>query len=166
MKAIVYTSNAGHTAAYAKLLGDKTGLPVYALEEAVKKIPKGTSVIYLGWLFVNNVKGYRKAAKRFRISAVCGVGLCDTGTAIADVRKTNKIPEKLPVFTMQGGMEKKELNGIYAYMIEMLIKMMDKKQNKTEDDQRMLYLLKNDKNYVSEENIAAFLEWYRKCEKA
>ena len=41
MKAIVYTSNAGHTAAYAKLLGDKTGLPVYALEEAVKKIPKG-----------------------------------------------------------------------------------------------------------------------------
>ena len=160
MKAIVYTSNAGHSAAYAKLLGGKTGLPVYELGEAIQKLPKGTQIIYLGWLFVNNVKGYRKAAKRFSVAAVCGVGLCDTGTAIDGVRKANKLPDTLPLFTMQGGMDKTQLGGIYGYMIKMLIKMTEAKQEKTEDDARMLYLLKNDKNYVSEENAASFMQWY------
>ncbi len=39
-KAIVYTSNTGYTAAYAKLLGEKTGLLVYPLSEVVKSLEK------------------------------------------------------------------------------------------------------------------------------
>ena len=35
---IVYTSNTGYTAEYARLLGEKTGLPVYSLAEAEQKI--------------------------------------------------------------------------------------------------------------------------------
>ena len=66
MKVIVYTSNTGHTAAYSKILGAKTGLPVYALNEAAKKLQKGTEIIYLGWLFANNIKGYKKATKNIR----------------------------------------------------------------------------------------------------
>lgn len=162
MKAIVYTSNTGHTAEYARILEEKTGLPVYELGEAVKKLEKGTPVIYLGWLFVNNVKGYKKAARTFDISAVCAVGLCDTGTALDGVRKTNAMPDALPLFTMQGGMDKEKLRGINKYMIGMLIKMMSTKKDRTEDDERMLYLLNNDKNYVSEENITAFIQWYSK----
>ena len=34
MKAIVYTTNAGSTEQYAKLLAQKTGLPVYSLAKA------------------------------------------------------------------------------------------------------------------------------------
>ena len=82
MKAIVYTSNTGHTAEYAGILGKQTGLPVYSLDRAVKELEKGTAIIYLGWLFANSVKGYQKAAKLFAVSAVCGVGLCDTGTLL------------------------------------------------------------------------------------
>ena len=36
--AIVYTSNTGYTAQYAKLLGKKTGLPLYSLAEAGAKL--------------------------------------------------------------------------------------------------------------------------------
>ena len=32
IRAIVYTSNTGHTEKYARMLGEKTGLPVYSLE--------------------------------------------------------------------------------------------------------------------------------------
>lgn len=161
MKAIVYTSNTGHTAEYAKILGEKTGLPVYALSEAVKQLSNGTEIIYLGWLFANNIKGYKKAAKQYKISAICAVGLCDTGTAIAEVRKVNAISEETPLFTMQGGMDKTKLHGINKVMINMLTKGMDSKKDRTEDDERMLYLLKNDQNYVSEENITAFMKWYK-----
>ena len=165
MKAIVYTSNTGHTARYAQLLGEKTGLPVYELTEAEGHISKGTPVIYLGWLFANSVKGYKKAAKHFKISAVCAVGLCDTGTAIDGVRKANAMPEDLPLFTMQGGMDKTKLRGINKFMIKMLTKAMDSKKDKTADDERMVYLLKNDQDYVCEENTAAFMAWYSEQKK-
>ena len=158
MHAIVYTSNTGHTAAYARLLGEKTGLPVY--EAGDKTLAKGTPVLYLGWLFANTVKGYKKAAKRFRVEAVCAVGLCDTGTAIPDVRKANGMPDSLPLFTLQGGMDKTKLRGINKFMIKMLTKAIGSKQDKTADDERMLYLLENDQNYVSEDHLAAFIAWY------
>ena len=45
---IVYTSNTGYTAEYARLLGEKTGLPVYSLSEAEQKLAAGNCVFYLG----------------------------------------------------------------------------------------------------------------------
>ena len=162
MKAIVYTSNAGHTEAYAKILREKTGLACYNLKQAKGELAKDTEVIYLGWLFANHVKDYKKAAKKFKIAAVCAVGLCDTGTAVSEVRKANKLCEDVPLFTIQGGMDKEKLNGGYRFGINMLIKAVSKKKNPTADDKRMLYLLKNDKNYVSEENTKEFMAWYNK----
>ena len=103
MKVIVYTSNTGHTAEYSKMLGAKIGLPVYTLNEAKKKIQKGTEIIYLGWLFANNIKGYKKATKKYKISAICAVGLCDTGTAVAEVRKANSISEETPPCIVKSG---------------------------------------------------------------
>ena len=160
MKVIVYTSNTGHTAAYSKILGAKIGLPVYALNEAAKKLQKGTEIIYLGWLFANNIKGYKKATKKYKISAICAVGLCDTGTAVAEVRKANSISEETPLFTMQGGMDKTKLRGINKFMINMLTKGLSSRKERTENDERMLKLLTHDKNYVSEENITAFMKWF------
>lgn len=160
MKAIVYTSNTGHTAGYAKMLGNKTGLPVYSLEEATKKLEKGTPIIYLGWLFANSIKGYKKAAKKFDISAALGVGLCDTGTALSEVRKVNSLSDEIPLFTMQGGMDKTKLRGINKLMINMLTKGLSSQNERSENDERMLHLLTHDENYVSEENTTAFMEWY------
>ena len=160
MKVIVYTSNTGHTAEYSKMLGAKIGLPVYALNEATKKLQKGTEIIYLGWLFANNIKGYKKATKKYKISAICAVGLCDTGTAVAEVRKANSISDETPLFTMQGGMDKTKLRGINKFMINMLTKGLSSRKKRTENDERMLELLTHDKNYVSEENITAFMKWF------
>ena len=160
MKAIVFTSNTGHTKEYAAILSEKTGLSAYSLECAVKQLPKNTEVIYAGWLFVNKVKGYKKAAKYFNIKAVCGIGLCDTGTAVVDVRKANDIPQEVPLFTMQGGIDKPKLRGINKYMIKMLIKMMNSKKMPTDDDKRIIELLNSDDNYVCEENTEEFMKWY------
>lgn len=161
MKAIVYTSETGHTEGYAKILGEKTGLPVYTLTEAKKTLSRGTKIIYLGWLFVNQIKGYKKAARRFRICAVCAVGLCDTGTALSQVRKKNGIPEETALFTLQGGMDKTRLRGLNRFMIDGLMKMMSEKKERSADDERVLYLLQHDQDYVCEENTADFWEWYQ-----
>ena len=165
--AIVYTSNTGYTRQYAVLLGDKTGLPVYSLEEAAQTLAAGNSVVYLGWLMAGKVQGYAKAAKRYRVEAVCGVGMGATGSQLEDVRKTNALSDALPVFTLQGGFDITRLRGIYRLMMTVMSKTVGKtlaeKQDRTADEDAMLDLLVHGGSCVSEENLAAVMEWYRQA---
>ena len=50
MEAIIYTSNTGSTKRYAEMLSRKTGLAVYSLKEASKKVAANSEIIYMGWL--------------------------------------------------------------------------------------------------------------------
>lgn len=159
--AVVYVSNTGRTARYARLIGEKTGLPVFELTEAKKTLPKKAPIIYCGWLIASNVQDYKKAARRYEVVALCGVGLCPTGELMAEVRKATKLPAETPLFTLQGGMDRAALTGIYGSMIDFLIKSMEKKKNPTEQDAAMLAMLREGGDFVSEENLGAFLAWYR-----
>ena len=159
--AIVYSSNTGHTRKYALLLGEQIGLPAYSLEEAGSQLSGGSPVIYLGWLHASHVKGYAKAARRFDLRAVCAVGLCDTGTLTDQVRNATSIPEGIPLFTLQGGIDRSRLKGMDKLMISMLTKGLSSQKQRSAQDERMLELLSGDESYVSLENIAEVLRWYR-----
>lgn len=156
--AIVYTSKTGFTRQYAMMLGEKTGLLVYSLEEAISKLPAGCEVIYLGWIHAGCVQGFGKALKHFTVCGVCGVGLCDTGTMIGEVRKATGISEDIPLFTLQGGMERGKLKGMDKLLISMLTKGLASQKQRTPQDERMLQLLSRDGSYVSEENLQAVLD--------
>ena len=161
LNAIVYTSNTGYTKQYAELLGKETGLPVYALSEAGGKLPQKSSIIYLGWLMAGKVKGYQKAAKRYQVEAVCGVGMGATGSQLQDLQKANPIPSDTPVFTLQGGFDIEKLHGIYKLMMTMMAKTVGKgladKNDRTPDEDVMLELLLHGGNCVSMENLK---EWF------
>ena len=161
--AIVYTSNTGHTRQYAMLLGEKTGLPVYSLEEAGKKLPRGNTVLYLGWLMAGKVQGYKKAAKRYKVQAVCGVGMGGNGSQLQEVRKANAIPEKTPLFTLQGGFDIQKLSGVYKLMMTIMVKTAGKglaeKQDRTPDEDVMLEMLTQGGSRVSADNLAEVPAW-------
>lgn len=163
--AIIYTSNTGYTAEYAKMLGEKTGLSVYNLAEAKKNQPDGKCIIYLGWLMAGQIKGYKKVAARYSICAVCAVGMCATGSQMQDVRKNNAIPENIPVFTLQGGFDLERLHGIYKLMMTIMKNTAGKgladKADRTPDEDAMLELLTNGGSRVSEKNLDAVLGWHR-----
>ena len=159
--AIVYTSGTGHTRQYALLLGEQIGLPAYSLEEAGSQLSGGSPVIYLGWLHASHVKGYAKAARRFDLRAVCAVGLCDTGTLTDQVRKATSIPECIPLFTLQGGIDRSRLKGMDKLMISMLAKGLASQKQRSAQEERMLELLSRDESYVSLENLSEVLRWYR-----
>ena len=158
--AIVYTSKSGFTRQYAQILGKELRLPVYSLEDAIYGLRKFSPILYLGWIHASNIQGFRKAAKRFVICAVCGVGLCDTGTLLNEVRKATSIAEELPLFTLQGGFDRSKLKGMDKMLISMLTKGLSSKQQRTEREDRMLQLLQTDGCYVSKENLRAVLDWY------
>ena len=152
-KAIIYSSNTGHTEQYAKLLADKTGLPCLSLAQAKMELPAKSKVLYMGWLIAGFIKDYKKAKRRFDVQLVCAVGLGASDAQTAAARKTNKIPVGVPVFTLQGGMEYKKLTGIYKSMIDTLIKVLSQKKNPSSEEREMLVLLGKDDNYVCVENL-------------
>lgn len=164
-EAIVYTSNTGHTARYAEILSTKTGLPFYTIEEAKGQLKKHTSVIFMGWLFASRVKGYKKAAKRYDVCAVCGVGLCPTGQLLQEVRTAAKIPDAIPLFTVQGGMDYPKLKGIHKFMIDILVKNLKKKNSSDPGEKAMLALVEHGGNFVNKKNLADVIRWYDKKAK-
>ena len=160
---ILYTSNTGFTAQYAAMLSEQTGLPCFALK-AAGHIQPGTPILYLGWLMAGNVQGYKEAAKKYRVCAVCGVGMGSTGSQIEDVRKTNALPADLPVFVLQGGFDMKRLHGVYKLMMTVMKntvgKSLARKPERTADEDTMLDLLQNGGSRVSAENLTSLLDWY------
>ena len=159
-EAIIYTSNTGNTEKYAKFISEKTGLPVYSIEDAKKALRRKTPIIYLGWLIAGKIKDLGKAKRKYSIVAIGAVGLGATGVLSDSLRKSNRINENIPIFELQGGMDHSMLEGIYKTMIETLIKFMSKKKNRTEDENAMLEMIKAGGDFTREENTAEIVNWY------
>ena len=164
MNAIIYTTNTGSTARYAGLLAQKTGLPVYSLAEAKSAVSTGAEVIYLGWIMAGSIKGYAEAAKRYRVRAVCAVGMGQTGTQTDSVRKKTAVPADIPLFTLQGNFDVKKLHGIYRPMMELMVKTAGKalveKSDRTPEEDDMLDMMLHGGERVKAENLRAVLDWY------
>lgn len=160
MKAIVYTSNTGSTARYAKLLAHETGLPVYSAQEAKKQLPAREEILYLGWIMAGGIRGWQDAAKRFRVCAVCGVGMCQTGTQVQELREKNAIPGEIPLFTLQGSFDLEKLHGVYKMMMKIMVKSLAQKEARTPEEEDMLDMLEHGGDRVRFENLKAALDWY------
>lgn len=157
--AIVYTSKAGHTRQYALLLSEATGLPVYSLREANARLHRGSPILYMGWICANQIKGYAAAAKKYEICAVCGVGLCDTGAMLDEVREKTQVTREIPLFTLLGGIDGSRLKGAEKLMISMLARGLAQKKERSEQEERMLQMLSSAANYVSPHNLTEVLRW-------
>ena len=166
MKAIIYTTNTGSTAQYAKMLAEQTGLPAFSMEEAKSKVEAGSEIIYLGWIMAAQVKGYKAAAKKYKIKAVCAVGMERTGTRTEQIREKTSVPVAIPLFTLQGNFDVKKLRGIYRLMMNLMVKMVIKKlgakTDRTQQENEMLEIMLQGGEKVCAENLGEVINWYKK----
>lgn len=163
MKAIVYESHAGHTKAYAHLMGEKTGLPVYSLSEAGKRLEKGEKVLFMGWMMAGVLKGARKAKGRFSVQGACAVGMAShTEKAAEKIARSNGL-HGLPVFMIKGGLDMKKLSPIYRKMMETLLSVLEKKKDRPADMQGLIDVARSDEDLpVTEKEIGHVLDWMGK----
>ena len=166
MEAIIYTTNTGSAEQYAKMLAEQTGLSVFSMEEAKSEVEEGSEIIYLGWIMAAQVKGYKTAAKKYKIRAVCAVGMEKTGTRTEEIRKKTFVPAEVPLFTLQGNFNVKKLHGFYRLMMSMMIKMVTKqlvaKTDRTQRENEMLEIMLQGGENVQKENLAEVLDWYKR----
>ena len=164
MEAILYTSNTGSTEQYAKLLGHELNIAVYNTEEARRNLPGGAEIIYLGWIMAGKIQGYSLAMKRYKICAVCAVGMGQTGTQRKELREKNSIPGKIPVFTLQGNFNVEKLHGIYKMMMGIMVKTagkaLEKKENRTLEEEDMLDMILHGGERVRIQNLQDVICWY------
>lgn len=163
---VVYVSNSGHTKEYAKILAEKIGLPVYELNTAAKELGKNSEIVFLGWLMAGTVKGYKKAKKLFKVKVLCAVGMSDSDSQAADVKGRNDIQNETELFYLQGGFDMNALHGIYKLMMKCMKStvgaVLNKKENRSSEEDEMLDLLYNGGNKVSEENLNQVIEYINK----
>lgn len=163
IKAVVYTTNTGSTAQYARMLGELVQLPVLSLSDVARKLGKQTEIIYLGWVMASQVKGYAKAAKKFRVRAVGVVGMAATGSSDRAAREKNQVPDEIPVFMLQGDFQVKKLSGLYRLMMEIMVKSVGKalteKENRTAEEDDMLDMMLHGGNRVTAQNLRALEDW-------
>lgn len=110
------------------------------------------------------VKGYQQAAKRYRIHAVCAVGLSQTGTQIEQVREKTHIPDSISLFTLQGAFHLERLRGAYKLMMQLMVKTAGKslaaKPDRTPEENDLLAMMTQGGDRVCLENLQAVLDWY------
>ena len=130
MTAIVYKSNTGFTERYAKILSEKTRLPVYPLNEAKKKVAKEEEIVFLGWVFANKIKGLEKARKLWHLSAVGAVGMNPRSEKNTEILRDANKPD-CPLFYMWGGLDNSKLKGMDKFMLNLVRDSLEK-ENKPE----------------------------------
>lgn len=162
MKAIVYTSKAGHTKRYAELLSKIINVPSIELKDAKKKLNRQDDIIYLGWLLAGKVKGLSEADNQFNIKAICGVGMSFPNEKIlTDIKQANALNNERPLFYLQGGFDREKVGFFMNQMIKMVVGQLEKKVNRSEEDENTLRAMKDSKDFVSEENLASIVNWYQ-----
>lgn len=159
-KYIVYTSNTGYTRRYAELLAERLSIPAVEVKEAKGSLPKKAEVIYMGWIRAGGLVGYGKVKRRYNIRAIVGVCLGASGSQVDGLVRRCRPKEGVPVFTVQGGMDRDKLTGINKSMIEMLIKMLRAKKDKTDDERRMLEMIENGGDFLNPDNLAPIIEHF------
>ena len=111
------------------------------------------------------IKGYKEAAKKYKVCVVCGVGMGQTGTQLKEVRDKNAIPQRIPLFTLQGNFDVKKLHGVYRFMMNVMVKTAGKglaaKTDRTPEEEDMLDMMINGGKRVSLENLREIDAWYK-----
>lgn len=165
MDAIVYVSNTGFTAKYAKLLTLETSIPNYTLEEAKKNLKKGSEIVFLGWIMGGVISGFKKAKRLYKIKCVAGVGMDspknETGEYLAN---KNKIKD-IPTYYLQGGFNIGRLTGVYGVMMRNMLKQLQMKKEKSKEDVEFEKQISKGFDKVKMENLQLVLYEIRKAAK-
>lgn len=162
--AILYNSNSGFTAEYARMLAKATGLPCNDISQMHNPQPE-EEVIFFGWVMAGRCMGVQKAMSLCNVRAVVQVGMAPGSEALSDgLRKQANIPEDVKIFTLQGGFEMSRLRGpmkwVMQWKCKQIAKMLSDKGELNAQEQLTYDMVTKGASAVSMENLQPVLDWY------
>lgn len=159
----------GHTKRYAQMLSEIINVPALDTRAAITKLPKGSNIIFMGWIRIKDYMGYSTFIKRHNIKALCIVGAIETGDKLIELtRNKNKIDNNIPIFYLRGGFARDKVRGADRQMTEALVEKLAKKKKKYEakglsvsvEEAQLLNTLVYGGDYVEETRLRDIINWY------
>ena len=169
MKAIVYTSQTGHTQRYARMLSERTGVPAWSAQEAKGELQRGDEIFYMGWLMAGAVKGLQSAMDRYTVRGVAIVGISPQGNGDlwTEARINNGYSDSGGrLFYLQGGYAPEKLGFIHRMMMKSMatsvIRQVAAKGDKaTDQERRMAEVFQRGGDFVRPEALDEIVQWFR-----
>lgn len=159
MPAIVYESNTGFTRRYAEMLSEKTDYEVYHLPMAVRELPEGTEVFYLGWVCGGRIEGLKTARRCFEVLACAAVGAVPPSSAVlSQLAAANGFRGRL--FYLRGGVAPEKLSKIKRKLLEMIAKQVERSLGEGRENWDIADVLRYGGDFVAEENLNEVLAWF------
>ena len=158
-KIVVYQSSTGFTAKYAGWIAEELGCEAKPFKEVkAEELAGYDMVIYGGWIMAGMVSGYDKIkALTLKNSVVFGVGMAVPSEEVTErIAKQNQIPEGR-FFYFEGGYAPEKIGFFQKMMMNMIKKSVEKKQEKTKEDIRMLETFQG-KDRTSKEAIKQLIQ--------
>lgn len=148
---IIYESQAGHAQRYAQLLAQRVGGEAISLKEAKKTVRRGSPVIFIGWVFANQIRGYSAARKRWEVKAVCAVGMFpDCAANLEALTERNKPGE--PLFYLRGGLDPARVKGLSRKLLALVREELIREN--TPDGRELAEFIAKGADFVGEESLA------------
>ena len=141
---VVYQSGTGFTAKYADWIARDLGCEAKEFKKvSPSELADFDMVIYGGWILGGMVVGFDKIkALNLKNVVVFGVGMTVPSDEVAEkLSAQNQIPRDR-FFYYEGGYNPKKLGVVKKMMVNMVMKSVEKKENKTADDLQTLETLK------------------------
>lgn len=156
---IIYSTNAGSTERYAKMLAEKLSCEAVKISKA-GDISRDEDVIFMSWVMAGTLQDYQKAKELFgNIKAVCAVGMFSTDDKLHEVKEKNGIEEE--TFLLPGAFNINKLSGMYKMMMGMAMKMIKAKLKESDDPKarEMADRFEEGFDLVNEESLQKVIEY-------
>ena len=156
---IIYSTNAGSTERYAKMLSEKLSCPMVKTAKA-GEIDENEDIIFMSWVMAGTLQDYASVSAKFKnIKAVCAVGMFSDDSKLPEVREKNGIESEL--FLLPGAFNINKLTGMYKMMMGMAMKMIKGKLKDSDDPKarEMAEKFEEGFDFVSEENLSKVIEF-------
>ena len=150
---IIYSTNAGSTERYAKMLSEKLSCEVVNITKS-GDVSSDEEIIFMSWIMAGTLQNYAAAKERFsNIKAVCAVGMFSTDDKLSEVKEKNGIEEE--IFLLPGAFNMNNLSGMYKMMMGMAMKMIKSKLKESTDPKAKELAEKFEEGFdlVNEENL-------------
>lgn len=159
-KIVVYNSSTGFTKQYADWIAESLGCEAVSIKNVkLNELKKYDQVIYGGYIMAGLVSGFNKI-KALSLSNVvvfgCGIS-ADSENERNKMAEANQIPSER-FFYFEGGFNPEKLNFFKRILLKMIKKSLESKENKTEDDLRMLETF-NGVNRLDKESIKEIVDF-------
>lgn len=137
---VVYTSKTGFTEKYAKWIAKALKCEAKSLTDVkLEELKNYDQVIYGGWIMAGRIRGYSRIHKLNIKNLV--VFACGMTKPSEDLRKKIALDNGVDIesfFYFEGGYNPQKLGFISKFLLGFIKRSLEKKEDKTEDDYRIL----------------------------